>query len=45
MPADANEPLVIGDDTHAVRGFRERQLQVWFDKWQAESGERMQALR
>jgi para-nitrobenzyl esterase len=45
MPADANEPLVIADDTHAVRGFRQRQLQVWFDKWQAETGERMQASR
>jgi para-nitrobenzyl esterase len=32
------EPLVIGETTRAVPGFRSRQLQPWFAKWQTESG-------
>ncbi|MBI1180197.1 MAG: carboxylesterase family protein [Alphaproteobacteria bacterium] len=34
----APETLVIGDDIRSVPDFRKDRLQLWFDKWQAETG-------
>ncbi|SFR88902.1 carboxylesterase/lipase family protein [Sphingomonas jatrophae] len=44
-PAGGSEPLVIGETIAAEPGFRARQLQPWFTRWEAQTGYKISPTR